>query len=323
VISSSEVRGTRVGLVLGGGGIRGTAWLMGALHGLVTGTGWDPATADLLIGTSAGAIVGALTAGGARPWDVLAPDRRDLLDALMLAASFQPEFSLRRLGPGSLPLALRAGRAGPAHAMKVVAGLMPKGFMSTEAIAGLIRGQTSGAWPTGTELWVVATDFATGDRVVFGREGEPQPEVATAVAASCAIPGFYRPIELDGRMYVDGGVHSGANLDLAAEAALDLVICVNPLSSPTDAQSFVWPIRALLHRQLQPGARAVAAAGSRLLLLEPRGDSIRLIGLNPMGRNRGVEIGTAASLEVQEYLSRPEIKAELRGLGEVGPSPAA
>src|SRR5439155_20760156 len=103
---------------------------------------------------------------------------------------------------------------------------------------------------------------------------------------------------------------------------LDLVICVNPLSSPIGLQSFVWPIRAVLHQQLRPQARVVERAGSHLLLLEPRGDSIRLIGLNPMSRNRGAEIGRAASAEVREYLRQPEVSAYLAGLGkgEVGPA---
>src|SRR5207237_10688164 len=64
VIPTGGIRRTTVGLVLGGGGIRGPACLLGALYGLVAETGWDPATADLLIGTSAGAIVAALTACG-------------------------------------------------------------------------------------------------------------------------------------------------------------------------------------------------------------------------------------------------------------------
>ncbi|MBO0685042.1 MAG: patatin-like phospholipase family protein, partial [Candidatus Dormibacteraeota bacterium] len=206
----------RVGIVLGGGGVRGAAWLMGTLHGLVEETGWDPATADLMIGTSAGALVAALAAAGARPWDSLAPERRELLDGLWRAAAFRPTPSLRSLGPGSLPLAARAALSGPGQVMKVVAGLAPHGYMSTDPIEELIREQVSGGWPARKQLWVVATDFATGARVVFARRNKPAVELARAVAASCAVPGFYRPVEIAGRTYVDGGVESGANLDLAA-----------------------------------------------------------------------------------------------------------
>ena len=105
MIPTGGIRRTTVGLVLGGGGIRGTAWLLGALYGLVAETGWDPATADLLIGTSAGAIVAALTACGVSPWDAGEDERGDLLEALLKASRFRPELSFRTLGPGSLPLA--------------------------------------------------------------------------------------------------------------------------------------------------------------------------------------------------------------------------
>jgi NTE family protein len=120
----------KVGLVLGGGGVRGASWLMGALRGLAVETGWDPGRADVVVGTSAGAVVAALTLAGARPWEALAPERADLLEALLASAAFQPEPSLRSLWPGSPPLAGRALLAGPAHVAKVVAGVLPEGCVS-------------------------------------------------------------------------------------------------------------------------------------------------------------------------------------------------
>lgn len=305
----------KVGLVLGGGGVRGASWLMGALHGLAAETGWDPGSADLVVGTSAGAVVAALVLAGARPWDALAPDREEFLAALLDGAAFHPQPTLRSLWPGSPPLVGRALRAGPAHVMKVVAGALPEGFVSTEPITRLVRDRAPGGWPAGRRLWIVATDFETGDRVVFGRPGSPAAELSTAVAASCAIPGFYRPVRIGGRRYVDGGVHSGANLDLAAGMRLDLVVCLNPLSSRPDAARGVsWPVRALLHRQLRPSARAVRRAGARLVLLEPDGRSIGLIGLNPLSRRRAEEVGIAAAIEVQAYLRRPSIREAMAGL---------
>jgi len=316
-------RPVRVGLVLGGGGVRGASWMMGALHGLASETGWDPGGADLVVGTSAGAVIAALTVGGARPWDALAPDREDLLRALRDAAGFSPEPGLRSLWPGSPPLVGRALRAGPAHAMKAVAGALPEGFVSTEPIARLVRERASG-WPAGDGLWVVATDFGSGERVAFGRRGSPKPELPVAVAASCAIPGFYRPVRAAGRRYVDGGVHTGANLDLVAGEALDIVICLNPLSSrPGVASGIHWPVRTLLHQQLVPQMRAVERSGSRLVVLEPDRRSIDLIGLNPMSRRRVEEVGVAAALEVAAHLRRPDVRARLAGLGGSGRAAAA
>ena len=78
----------------------------------------------------------------------------------------------------------------------------------------------------------MACDYATGRRVAFGRERRhPDVELADAVAASCAIPGFYHPVTIDGRRYVDGGMHSPSNLDVLRHEDLDLVICLNPTSS--------------------------------------------------------------------------------------------
>jgi NTE family protein len=242
---------------------------------------------------------------------VLAPEREDLFLALMVAASFQPEPTLRGLRFGSPALVARALRAGPAHAMKVAAGALPEGWVSTEPIVHLI-GERAGSWPPSGRLWVVATDYESGDRVVFGRAGSPAPELPVAVAASCAIPGFYRPVRIAGRRYVDGGVHTGANLDLVAGEAFDLVICLNPLSSrPGAARGVHWPVRALLHQQLVPQMRAVEESGARLIVLEPDGPSIGRIGLNPMSRRRVEEVGLAASAEVQAYLRRPSIRARL------------
>jgi NTE family protein len=314
----------RVGLVLGGGGVRGASWLMGALHGLAMETGWDPTAADLIVGTSAGAVVAALTLAGARPWEALAPDREDFLRALLDGAAFRPEPTLRSLWPGSPPLVGRALRAGPSHAMRVVAGVLPQGFMSTGPITRLVRDRAPGGWPAGGRLWIVAIDYATGERVAFGRAGSPEAELAAAVAASCAIPGFYRPVVIGRRRYVDGGVHTGANLDLVAGEPLDLVICLNPLSSrPGAAPGVYWPVRTLLHQQLVPQMRAVEGAGARLVVLEPDGLSIDLIGLNPMSRRRVEEVGVAAAAEVQRYLQQPSVRAKLAGLGPARQPPAA
>jgi NTE family protein len=296
---------------------------MGALLGLASETGWDPTTADLVVGTSAGAVVGALTVAGVKPWDALAPDRENLLQALLNGASFHPEPSLRSLWPGSPSLVSRSFQAGPSHAMKLVAGALLQGSVSTEPIVRLVREWGPQGWP-GKRLWVIATDFETGERVAFGRRGGPSGDVPEAVAASCAIPGFYRPVTIAGRRYVDGGVHTGTNLDVVAGEPLDLMICLSPLSSrPTVGLGIYWPVRALLHQQLAPQVRAVESSGVSTLVLEPEGRSINLIGLNPMNRGSVEAVGVAAALEVQEYLQRPSVQAKLKGLKPVPKRPQA
>ncbi len=86
-----------------------------------------------------------------------------------------------------------------------------------------------GRWPR-APLWIVAVRRSDGRRVVFGKEGEPTADVPSAVAASCAIPGYFSPVEIDGTAYVDGGVHSPTNADLVADAHVDVVIVSSPMS---------------------------------------------------------------------------------------------
>ena len=122
----------------------------------------------------------------------------------------------------------------------------------------------------------------------FGREDAPAAELADAVAASCAIPGFYRPVRIGGRRYVDGGVCSASNLDLLAGRGLDLVICLNPLSSsddPRSANPLDWPSqlsRAANRRRLGHEARKVRGYGTKVVLIEPTAADLRAMGRNLM-----------------------------------------
>ncbi len=119
------------------------------------------------------------------------------------------------IGPGSWRLALRTlanpRRYTPAT---VATGWIPRGVFSTEALGDTIRRVVPGGWSPHPNLWVIACDYETGRRVAFGRPERPTAELADAVAASCAIPGFYHPVTIGGRRYVDGGIYSASNMDL-------------------------------------------------------------------------------------------------------------
>src|SRR5205807_3205799 len=99
-------------------------------------------------------------------------------------------------------------------------------------------------WPD-RSLWLCAARADDGRRVVFGQVGSPPTDVSTAVAASCAVPWLFAPVEIDGVSYVDGGVYSPTNLDLLADRGLDLVIVVSPMSV---ARHRVRPIDLPLRR---------------------------------------------------------------------------
>src|SRR4051794_30406593 len=235
----------RVGLVLGAGGVLGGAWLTGGLAAIADETGWDPGAADYIVGTSAGSVMGSLLAADVPPWFMVAHSAGESFDGLVDAdgkpastasrsggAVFKLHRALPSVGPGSWRLGVAAMRNPAMHTPAAAFGAwLPVGVISTEAIEDVVRRVVASGWTDHRNTWIVACDYATGRRVPFGRAGSPDAELAEAVAASCAIPGFYRPVEIGGRRYVDGGLYFASNLDLLAEAGCDVVICLNPTST--------------------------------------------------------------------------------------------
>jgi len=199
----------RTALVLGGGGITGIAWEIGVLAGLAE-AGVDLSSADYVVGTSAGSVVGAqLTSGTeleAMYGRQLAPatgEKAARLDratvarfgwAMLRSRGDHPAFR-RRIGA----LALAAEKAGLTPSEQERLDVIGARLISTE-------------WPE-RPFAVTAVDAETGEFRTFDR-GSGVPLVA-AVAASCAVPGVYPPVSIDGRRYVDGGMRSAANADLA------------------------------------------------------------------------------------------------------------
>jgi NTE family protein len=143
------------------------------------------------------------------------------------------------------------------------------------------------------------------------------------VAASCAIPGFYRPVRIGGRRYVDGGVFSTSNLDLLAGRGLDLVICLNPLTSRATPDGPLERLTALTRlsgrRRLEHELRKVRGFGTEVLLLEPTAEDLAGMGLNWMNAERRQAVIETAQRTVGEQLARAEARALLRGLPQGEP----
>jgi NTE family protein len=317
----------RVGLVLGAGGVLGAAWLQGALAALVDATGWDPGSAERIVGTSAGSVIGTLLACGVPPWYMVAHSAGESFDGLLDAAgdrasdvprSAGAELSLDRAlpvpGPGSWRLALGAlkepRRLPPAA---VLAGWIPRGFISTQPIQDVVRAACSEDWAPHPGLRVVACDYATGKRVPFGAPGCPPATLPEAVAASCAIPGFYVPPRIGGRTYVDGGLWSVSNLDLVARENLDLVICLNPTSSRDSAGSLPGRVlRAQAGRRLGHEAKRVRWSGASVVLIQPVAEDLEVMGENLMaGRRRHAVIERARQTTTWQLRA---LRAELDAL---------
>ena len=302
----------RIGLVLGAGGIVGGSWLIGALDALESETGWSPADAEIICGTSAGAVVGALTAQGLSPAlmaayvgggsleDVEELAERSEHTAARLAGEetrYRLHPALPTIGPGSWRMAvstlLRPMRHAPSA---VMAGWLPRGFISTKPISQLVERFIDADWPSHANFWTVAADYSSGKRVVFGRSDAPPARVSDAVAASCSIPGFYHPVKIAGKRYVDGGICSTSNLDLLCDDELDLVVCLNPMSSLAEVtprnpgDRLAAAMRKQTGRRLGAEARKLRERGTDVLLLQPTADDLAIMGPNLMARGRRQEI---------------------------------
>jgi NTE family protein len=312
----------------------GGAWLTGGLEAIATETGWDPASADRIVGTSAGSMMGALVASGVPPWFMVAHSAGVSFDGLVdregrpaatadraAGATFRYAGGLPPVGPGSWRLVVDGVLAPHLHRPSaLLAGWLPRGFISTEPLKDTVRRVVRSGWTEHPSFWAVACDYANGRRVAFGRDDAPEAELADAVAASCAIPGFYKPVEIGGRRYVDGGLWSTSNLDILRSAELDLVICLNPTSSlhPPFAWNPLARVAGLLRdasgRRLGSERKKLVAAGTEVVLIQPTGDDLAQMGPNLMStRNRNPVIQTAIRT-VREQLRRPGVRELLADL---------
>jgi NTE family protein len=292
--------GMRRGLVLGGGGVLGSAWMIGAMQAYELATGVEMASFDLIVGTSAGAVLSALIGHGVEVETMVdqqlgvplaGPPR---LDYLTINATMPPP---PRLRIGSRRL-LAASARNPRSVTPLVAltAVLPRGRGRMEPIEELIEaaGARAGgpAWPRRPAVWIVAMDYGTGRRVVFGAPGTPRAPLARAVVASCAIPGWYEPVRIGDRLYVDGGARSATSLDLFAGEGLDEVLVLAPAASFTPdhprhpAARIERRFRRAATRRLAREAEVVRAEGVGVTILTPGPEDLGVIGANLMDVGR-------------------------------------
>lgn len=305
----------RVGLVLGAGGVVGQAYHAGALRALEETTGWDPRDAEVVIGTSAGSHVAALLRAGLSAPDLaaraagdpLSPEGRHIVRHIGPPEPV-PKPRLRAVGIASPALLLRSiARPWTARPGTLAAALIPRGRVSLAPFAARTNWLFGHDWPKET-LWVPAVRLDDGQRVVFGREGAPRTEVGTAVAASCAVPGWFTPVVIDGRHYVDGGARSTTNLDLAADLGLDLVVVISPMTVARGlpVARLDYAARAGLRVRLAAETRAVRKAGTPVAVLQPAAADLAVMGVNAMNPGRRNPVVTQAYTSTLKLLEQPE-----------------
>jgi len=246
-------------LVLGGGGILGEAWMSSLLAGLEEQAGFDARRWGAYLGTSAGSIVAA-----------------------SLVAGLAPTSRLAGLGGTTVsPLVSRTMTsiaAGGALMRRVALDQIPAGRRSLTALGTEIE-RIGSSWDG--RLRIAVVDRGSGRRVILGGAGAPEMPVATAVQASCAIPGVFAPMHVRGRDYVDGGTWSPTNMDAAEVEPGQRVLCLNPTGGfrprVVSAIGVIGPVSRM-------------AAGAEALVLQRRGARVTTINpddrtLSAMGSN--------------------------------------
>jgi NTE family protein len=266
-------------LVLGGGGVTGVAWEIGLLYGLAE-HGIDLSAADLFVGTSAGSVVAAQLTSGTPIADLY---ERELADTTgdtnaTIGTKVLLGFVLASLWPGDRAQGrARLGRA----ALK--ARTVPESARRT-AIASRVH---SDDWPA-ARLNVTAVEAQTGAFQVF--DNDSGVSLVDAVAASCAVPLVWPPMTVNGRRYVDGGVRSVANVDLAR--GYERVVVIAPLT-------------AAARRADRPAVQAAALGpGVRTAVVSPTDAALTAIGRNPLDPSRRAPAARAGRAQAAEVLER-------------------
>lgn len=246
---------TRRALVLGGGGVTGIAWELGLLAGLAENS-LDLTSPDVVVGTSAGSVVGAQILSGSSIDELYAEQLRDPTGevASRMGAGALARFVIASVWPGDA----RRGRAYLGRAA-LAARTVPESVRRA-VIEGRLR---SHSWPD-VRLLVTAVDATTGEAQVFDRESGVA--LTEAVAASCAVPLVWPPITVNGRRYIDGGIRSIANADLAT--GCDRVVVLAPVTIALRRRSRI----ANQLSELGPSVRSV--------VISPDADARRAIGRN-------------------------------------------
>lgn len=269
--------GKGTALVLGGGGLTGVGWEAGMLYGLAR-AGVDLFGADLVVGTSAGSVVGAqLTSGRLTPQELY---ERQLGDpggelpaklgapligryAVAMVRSRDAKAYRRRVGA----IALAAATEPEAERRKVLEGRL-----------------VSHHWPE-RRLVVTAVDALTGELAAFDRGSGAG--LVEAVSASCAVPGVWPPVTVEGRRFIDGGVRSATNADLAAGYSRVVIL------APISMGSGLVPSPATQAARLR-------AAGAKVLLITPSAAARKVFGrnvLDPARRDPAARAGLAQAAE--------------------------
>jgi NTE family protein len=203
------------------------------------------------------------------------------------------------------------------HLSAALGTLVPVGSHSLDHVEALVSDLITPGMRPHRGLRISAVERLSARRVIFGPDVERLPK---AVAASCAVPGWFVPVEIDGAYYVDGGVHSNFSLDVGADIYRAHVVVLSPLTGlvprSRDASWLAMGVaRSELRRLLRREIRRAARLQAHVMVLEPGKDEVLSMGLNLMDDTHGDDIHRLAMERTQTRLSDPAWQRMLEEIG--------
>ena len=271
-------------LVLGGGGVAGIAWMTGLLAGLADAGQDVTGGVDLVIGTSAGATVAAQLGSGLSLDELFARQ----VDPALAARELMVELDLVKFGADLQPYL--DGAASPGDLLRRFGrfALDATTVPEPERRAVIESRLPSVAWPA-VPTKLIAIDCGSGELAAF--DADSGVSLVDAVGASAAVPGIWPPVTIDGRRYMDGGVRSSDNADLAAGAAR--IVVISPLGMNTPLPTWL-PLRDVV--------AGLSADGASVTVVSPDQASVAAIGTNPLDPDTRVPAATAGRAQGQAGL---------------------
>lgn len=319
-------------LVLGCGAVAGAAWMIPALAQVREQLNWNPEDADIFIGTSVGAVLVSLLAGGVSLDDLISSQEespsenkyKKTWDHDKDSGPWYPPLPTFKFTARNLFTKMRRGEL---NSLTGWAGILPQGGFDMQPFIKLIDRvkiqsddprQRNNGWVDHDNCWLIAVDDQTGERKAFGRN---QAELKTldlsqAVCASYGVPGWCPPVKINERTYIDGGVVSPCSADMLVDSDVDEVIMLVPMASRNPDKPF--SLFKKVERYFRKGMTAIVdkevalleAAGKKVIRIEPTAEDLNAFGHNMMDPRRRKLVYAASQKSSSENVK----KAILEGL---------
>ncbi len=315
--------------------------MVGALSALEVEAAFDVRGADLLLGTSAGSVAAALLGCGTAVDEIRrhhqgaqAPHDPPIAYQYDASSGLPPRPGLRFGSPRLVFGAVRHPRR--SSPVVTLSAVLPPGRGTLGPVRGMVSSlaaETGDRWPS-RRLWIVATDYLSGQRVVFGRDaaGGAEASLADAVVASCSIPAWYPPVTIGSRPYIDGGATSNTSVDLLRGEPLDEVYVLAPMASVeadrprSPVARIERAIRRSITRGLLTDVEALRAEGMRVVVVTPGPEDLAVIGTNLMNPRRRTEVlqtgMRTAALQLRSQLAARTPARRTLPTAESGRTPA-